>query len=58
MIFVAFNGINYYKVSMRIFIRLERCKNMESKFVRNFEYEKLKFFSWIRCSQDFQNLIN
>ena len=31
---------------MRILFRLERCKDKESKFVRNFECEKLKFLSW------------
>ena len=45
MILIVFNGINYYKVFMRIFIRLERCKDKENKFMRNFEYEKFKFFS-------------
>ena len=37
-------------MNMRIFIRLEKCKDKESKFVRNFEYEKIKFISWIKCS--------
>ena len=36
MNFVVFNEINYYEVSMRIFINFETCKDKESKFVRNF----------------------
>ena len=37
MFFVVFNGINYYEDFMKIFIRLERCKDKEIKFVRNFD---------------------
>ena len=44
--------------SVRIFIKFERCRDKEGKFVRNFEYKKLKLLCWIKCSQDFQNLIN
>ena len=43
MILVVFNGINYYKVFMRIFIKLERCRDKENRFARNFEYKKQKF---------------
>ena len=43
--FVVFNGINYYDVSMRIFIKLENCRDKENKFVRNFECEMLRFLS-------------
>ena len=37
MFFIVFDGINYYEVSTIIFIRLERCNDKESKFVRNFD---------------------
>ena len=37
MFLVVFNRINYYKIFMKIFIRLERCKDKENKFVRNFD---------------------
>ena len=43
VILVVFNGINYYKVFMRIFIKLERCRDKENRFARNFEYKKQKF---------------
>ena len=58
VILVVFSEINYYEVFTRIFITLEWCKDKKSKFVTNFECEKLKFLSWISHSQDFQNLIN
>ena len=32
MFFVVFNGINYYEVSIKVFIKLEGCRNMESIF--------------------------
>ena len=53
MFFVIFNEINYYEVLMKMFIRLERCKDKESKVVKIFEYEKLKFLPWMKCSRDF-----
>ena len=42
MILVVFNGVNYYEnwiPYLRIFIKLERYKHKERKFMRNFEYE-------------------
>ena len=36
MFWVVFNWRNDYEVSMRIFIRLERCKDKESKFYEEF----------------------
>ena len=46
MFLVIFNEINYYEVSIGIFIKLKKCRNKKkNKFVRNFEYEKLKFLS-------------
>ena len=47
-VFANFNGINYYEneiLYLRIFIKLEKCGNKESKYYEEFWKWELKFIS-------------